>query len=97
MASTSSIRPASTTSNKEDLSILDDVLFNKFVDGDQFDFSDSSYGRSASATSGDSWFDGPSSGAIEVTGQCYMDNAYQLFLQLTKMQHHRRIPQKILI
>lgn len=68
MASTSSVRPASDT-NKEDNSIFDDVLFNEFVDGDQFDFSDSSYARSASATSGDSWFDKPSSGAAAVTGK----------------------------
>lgn len=59
MALASSKRPAST-SNKDN-SLLDDNVFNQFVDAETFDFSDSSFGTRTPSDNLESWFDEPES------------------------------------
>jgi len=71
MALASSAQPLLASLSK-DASILDDDIFNQFIDADEFDFSDSSYDRSTQAdvSDRDSWFDEPYTGGTEdLTGK----------------------------
>jgi hypothetical protein len=72
MALASSTQPAVVSLFNKDASILDDDIFNQFIDADEFDFSDSSYDRSTQAdvSDRDSWFDEPfTGGAEDLTGK----------------------------
>jgi len=71
MALASSAQPLLASLSK-DASILDDDIFDQFIDADEFDFSDSSYDRSTQAdvSDRDSWFDEPYTGGTEdLTGK----------------------------